>query len=198
MISREEFSKRVNDPKHTEADLRQMYENALKSKEPTYAAIAKEVLDRRFPARIKRKGGRPKPATARVQNNTRRFSSTVQAFEWLVASLMEHSPAEFVGLVYIPGLEGRSRRYLARSIPDLFIDSPHLASDSNNYVCLSNDWYLITNLSNREKFEIAARVAAKVDLAYPADWALDSDDPTESLQIRIHLQEVVERLRKEL
>jgi len=67
----------------------------------------------------------------------------------------------------------------------MFHGSPHLASDKNNYIQLSNGWVVNLNLSNEQKFEILAKFAAVAKLQLGQEWkwqiegGIDSDKPLE-------------------
>ena len=194
----ERFRQHAENPSRTKDDLVNMMRNATDRGERECAAIARLVLDSRFPGWDKprsRRGG-SKPTIARFQTFSEHFPTTKDAFVWLVERFISVKPEIFSN----PGQEtihvavGHARNYFARSAEKLFKASPHLADDPNYYVRLSNGWFLNVNLSNPQKFDILARFARVAGLEYPENWNLEVEDPTEALKFKQLLEETIKEL----
>ena len=68
---------------------------------------------------------------------------------------------------------GRSRRFVARKVAELYPASPHLARDHAQH--LKDDWYFDTNLS-ADQVAARARIAARIaGLRYGADVRLSDN-----------------------
>jgi hypothetical protein len=66
--------------------------------------------------------------------------------------------------------KGRNRNYFGRAPKKMFHGSPHLADDRNNYLRLTNGWFINLNLKNDQKFEILCKFAAVGKFEYGREW----------------------------
>jgi hypothetical protein len=81
---------------------------------------------------------------------------------WLCERFIEIKPEVFDGEDWQRDFvaKGRVRTYFSRDPKALYHTAQHLADDSNMYSLVARGWYAITNLSNKEKFQLLCRLAA--------------------------------------
>jgi hypothetical protein len=75
--------------------------------------------------------------------------------------------------------KGSKRNYFSRNKDNLFLHSPHLLNNPNNWTKLKNGCYAITNLSATENFKNLCRYANACGLKHGKDWDFEPLDPTE-------------------
>ena len=183
------FASQVNNPRRTKDELVQIRANAVAAGNVEFARIAQDALDNRFPGwnsvRSKRSGATP--TTVSFRGDERRYPTAKEAYVWLIERFIQTYPEPFVKLNWEAKFfaKGRKRNYFGRDPRKMFHGSPHLASDKNNYIQLSNGWVVNLNLSNEQKFEILAKFAAVAKLQLGQEWkwqiegGIDSDKPLE-------------------
>jgi hypothetical protein len=120
----EKFTKLVSDLARSEEDLRGMLTNALNGGAREHAAVAKAELDRRFPGwdvPKSRKGG-PKPTVARFLAQEQSFSTSRDAYIWLIKRFIEAKPSVFddPSKDTIHLAVGKSRNYFGRNLQKMF------------------------------------------------------------------------------
>lgn len=181
----DKFEKIVSNPARSEQDLKTMLENALKKDAREHATIAKMELDRRYPGWdvIKSRKGGAKPAIARFFERAQSFSTSKDAYLWLIERFIDSKPSVFddpsKDTIYLA--LGRKRNYFGRNMKKMFHGTPKLIENPCNYALLTNGWYANINLNNPQKFDILMRFAALSGMEYPAQWDWEVLDPTELL-----------------
>ena len=190
----EQFRRMIHAPERNRQELEQIMRNALAHGDRERAQETKFVLDARFTGWDKpptHRGGQTE-TVSRFGQVTRRFTTAKEAFVWLVERFAEANPGMFfdirwetTGYVAVGKRRGTSggaaRNYFAQQPRSLFLASPHLAEDPNNFNRLNNGWYVNTNLSNAEKFGLLCRFAGVSQLAYERDWEWEVTDPSDAL-----------------
>ena len=165
------------------------------------ARIAKEMLDSKFPGwdRVRHRGSGARATLARFQGSEKHFSTSKEAYLWLVERFIAEKPDLFDHVnwetTYVS--KGRKRAYFSRDITALFQGSPHLADDRNNYAPLTNGWFANTNLSNAQKFEVLCRFSGVTKLRQDDDWDWEVDDASEGLRDKLERKALGARLLKE-
>lgn len=162
-----------------------MLENALKTGAREHGAVAKAELDRRFSGWdvVKSRKGGAKPTIARFLEKEQTFSTSRNAYLWLIERFVGATPSVFddpsENTIYLA--LGKKRNYFGRNLKKMFHGTPHLAENPSNYASLSNGWYANLNLNNTQKFDILMRFAALAGMEYPAQWDWEVLDPTDLL-----------------
>ena len=162
-----------------------MLENALKKGAREHAAVAKAELDRRFPEWnvVRSRKGSAKPTIARFLGKEQSFSTSRDAYLWLIERFVGAKPSVFddpsKDTIYVA--LGKKRNYFGRNLKKMFHGTPDLAENPSNYARLSNGWYANLNLNNAQKFDILMRFAALAGMEYPTQWDWEVLDPTELL-----------------
>ena len=103
----------------------------------------------------------------------RTFHSSKDAYVWLLNCFMRAKPDVFSSESWdlmLIDTAGSARRYFAPKPDQLFTGAPHLASDPNMYVCLSNGWCANANLANPLKRKTLERFAKVSNLRRGVDW----------------------------
>lgn len=165
---------------------------------PEHEDVVLQELDKRFPGwntpKKPRVGGRT--ANRVIYKGTQRsFDTAKEGFSFLAAQMLNEghrsttTPDERLKIA-----STERRNYIAHSPEELFPGSPHLAEDSNNYVKMPHGWYLNVNLSNKDKFEVLARLSWVVGLKHLKDWDWIVDANTEDVLKRRERQQQVEEL----
>lgn len=181
----DKFSKVVSDPARSEQDLKTMLANALQKGAREYAAVAKAELDRRFPGWdiVRSRKGGAKPTIARFLAKEQSFSTSRDAYLWLIERFVSAKPSVFddpsKDTIYLA--LGKKRNYFGRNLKKMFHGTPHLAENPSNYARLANGWFANLNLNNAQKFDILMRFAALAGMEYPSQWDWEVLDPTDLL-----------------
>lgn len=181
----DKFSKMVSDPARSEQDMKTMLENALRKDARDFAAVAKAELDRRFPGWdvVRSRKGGSKPTIARFLGKEQSFSTSRDAYLWLIERFVSAKPSVFddpsKDTIYLA--LGRKRHYFGRNLKKMFHGTPHLAENPSNYAQLANGWLANLNLNNAQKFDILMRFAALSRMEYPTQWDWEVLDPTDLL-----------------
>jgi hypothetical protein len=179
------------------------------SKYAEFVPILRNELDARFPGwdrPVSRRGG-SRTTVAHFRGIKKHFSTARAGYIWLVEQFAQHNPALFTdvrwdttGYVAVGlrrGPKGAARNYFARSPQKLFLQTPSLADDSNNFHRIGNGWYVNLNLNTRENFEILSRFAAISKFTHIGDWDWEVLDPTEDLsEARARNARAIEALRE--
>ena len=171
----------------TRRDLIDLLNSERKTGAVDRVELIEAELDVRFPGWDKTSGSAgimdpdAKSTHARLYGEIRQFPRAVSAYAWLVDRLMQKAN---VGATLDPTLlakinTGTSRKYIARSPGDLYPNNQKLASNPVNWRKLSYGWHLATNLSNREKLDILARMMPAFGVK-PNEW--DCQFPGEEYQ----------------
>lgn len=182
----ERFTKLVSDPARIKADLQQMLKNALAKERPDCAAVAKDVLDRRFPGwdKVSSKRGGATPTSVSFRGARQHCPTAKEAYVWLINRFISTYPEPFVNINWETEFvaKGRNRNYFGRSPERMFRGSPHLAEDRNNYERLTNGWYVNLNLNNDQKLEILGKFAAVAKLKFD-DWSWEVSGAPQPLDV---------------
>lgn len=152
-------------------DLIRMHQNAQIKGAAEFVHVAEEALNRRFPG-WNRGRTRSTPTRVRFGGEEQLLQSAKEAYVWLIEKFVANGPSILGQVDWSTRFvaEGTKRSYFARSSAGLFLASPHLAKDRNNYHELSNGWYAILNLNNEQKFSILCRFAAVVGVEFEKQW----------------------------
>lgn len=192
------FKALVDDTRRTRQELEQMMRNALAKGERELAHIAKEALDKRFAdwAKPRHRASGARSTVVRYRGSEQHFPTAKEAYVWLIQHFVDAKPALFQIVNWETAFvaRGKKRNYFGRNRRRMFHGSPHLADDSNNYARLPNGWYMNTNLSNREKFDILCRFAAIARLRHGTDWTWEVVDPTAELKEKLDQQLLADRI----
>jgi hypothetical protein len=181
----DKFSKMVCDPAKTEQDIKTMRGNALQKGAREHAAVAEAELDRRFPGWdvIRSRKGGAKPTIVRFLGKEQYFSTSKDAYLWLIERFVSAKPSVFddpsKDTIYLA--LGKKRNYFGRSLKKMFHGTPNLADNPSNYALIANGWFANINLNNAQKFDILMRFAALAGMEYPTQWDWEVLDPTELL-----------------
>jgi hypothetical protein len=192
----EQFRRMIQAPERTQQELEQTLRNVVDRNDRDRAQEVKSVLDSRFAGWDKpsaRRGGATE-TIVRWGSTRKDFTTAKEAYLWLVERFSEANPQLFTdirwgttGYVAVGkrrGAAGVARNYFSRQPGNLFRAAAHLADDPNNFHRLSNGWYVNTNLSNAEKFEILCRFGGVSKLEYERDWEWEVLDPSDALVAR--------------
>jgi hypothetical protein len=95
-----------------------------------------------------------KPTTVSFRGTKRHFSTSKEAYIWLIDKLFADKPN-------LPEIsrQGRGRRYFARTWQELSPASPKLDKIHIHYERVSGRWFANTVLNNDLKFQILTRLA---------------------------------------
>jgi len=109
-----------------------------------------------------------KPTTVSFKGTKRDFSTSKEAYIWLIDKWFAAKPN-------LPEMiqHGRGVRYFARTPHKLFISSPDLAEKRSNYEPVSGGWFANTVLDNRLKFKILTGLAKLAGFKLGEDWTWD-------------------------
>lgn len=110
--------------------------------------------------------------TARFRGVQKEFATARDAYVWLVESIIGFCPSIFADHSTAPlrSSLGKSGKYFAKTLEELFHSSPHLSREESAFVRLSNGWVASVTLSNAQKFDILLRLSVVAGLTYPSDW----------------------------
>lgn len=99
------------------------------------------------------RGGTKSPIEVSFRGAVQIFDDAKQAYIWIMEKFVA---AEEIHLSLSSWQEkfvnpGAARKNIARSLPELFVRSPHLRSDKNKWHQLRNGWYLNLNIKTEDK-----------------------------------------------
>ena len=184
------FERLVRDPRKTREDLENMKENALAKGNPEFAAIANEVLLRRFPIKSRRSGGAT-PTTGAFRGRSEEFDSGKDAYLWLVDQFCRYrldALNRYVALHTKAGVRSKGCRF-ATNENDLFPEGSRRRGDRAFYSMVSNGWFADTNLNHSDKFATLMQLSYVCGLQYEVDWEFRVRGATE--QLLEHQQAIV-------
>ena len=102
------------------------------------------------------------------------FSTSKEAYIWLLDKFIANKPDVLINIRQREIItSGRGGTYLAPTLKELFLSSPHLAEDPLHFERVSGGWFAITNLNNDVKFNVLCRFARITGLKYEDDWTWD-------------------------
>jgi hypothetical protein len=118
---------------------------------------------------------RAKQTKVRFRGKENRFKESKDAYVWLLNEFINAEPNSWA--TAREQVRGRGRLYFAKSAAKLFINSPHLVNQANNYQQLLDGWMANVNLDDRLKAKILTDVASISGLSVGKDWTWEQERP---------------------
>ncbi|QID17839.1 hypothetical protein G3580_09410 [Nitrogeniibacter mangrovi] len=193
------FETIASDPHRTQAEIESMYRNALEKGETECAAIARGILDSRFPKASKR-GGSSIPTTVRFRHDTRTFASGKDAYLWLAQAFLssrDDALDRYLSLHQRGGKRRGGYRF-ARRPNDLFPNDSKHQCNTAHYSKLATGCYAYTNLNNSDKFAQLIQLSYASGLEFPDDWEFQPETATNDLNERKEMVALGRKLLDEL
>ena len=168
----------LKNSKYSLEELQVMLAGAMKDNRLDFADGLQEIIDQQYPQMTETPTSRDsRHCSAIFHGKTRDFDTAVDAFIWLVESMIEHWPNPPGALLndsvfqQTVAIGKHGARYFAESPDALFPCDPERASDSRKSFQLKNGLYLNLNLSNNQKDHRLYALASACALKQGIDWS---------------------------
>lgn len=169
------YQKQLADPRHNQADLMRMRENALSKNAIEHIHAAEMALTQRYPnwRNVKSRRAGAKAIDVEFLGQKQHCDSEKDAYIWLIERFIQHYPKPFVVLdwetVFVAA--GPRSLYFAKSLNRLFGESyERLAQKQHNWRRLSNGWYAKLVLNEKQKLGLLNKFSAVAQLRFGVDW----------------------------